>query len=243
MSVRRRDRRIACAAAGSAALVVALAPPLADRADALLSTHMVQHLILQLVAAPLLVAAGPVTAALAALPRPTARRLARGMRHPAVRALGTPLAGVTAFLVVLAVVHVPAVHGAALRDPLAHDAMHAALFWSACWLWAPILRVDPLPHRPGLVGRVVPLLAAMVAMAALGSVLATASTVVYRGYLESTTATAAAADQAVAGGVMAIGGMLAMLPLLVVVAWRALAEEERRAQARSVRPASGKELP
>lgn len=243
--VRRRDRRsalrFACGLGGLAALAIALGPPLDRHADALLSMHMVQHLLLQVVAAPLLVAAAPVRMLLGVLPRRTGRHLARGLQHPVVRILGNPAVGVGVFATTLAVVHLPTVYEAALRHPLVHDAEHAALFWSACWLWAPIVRADPFPYRSGAVGRVAVLLAAMATMSVVGAVLATGSHVIYPSYVGLAGAAAALSDQSLAGGLMWIGGMVVCLPLLLLLAWRALAEEERRAQVRGARSMAGRD--
>jgi cytochrome c oxidase assembly factor CtaG len=65
----------------------------------------------------------------------------------------------------------------------------------------------------------------MAAMGVLGAVLAAAPAPLYRAYPDL-------AAQAEAGGVMWIGGMAVVLPLLLLAAWRALAAEERRQRAR-----------
>ncbi|MGX6449673.1 cytochrome c oxidase assembly protein, partial [Patulibacter sp. S7RM1-6] len=162
-----------------------------------------------------------------------------GLRHPVVRALGHPAAGVAAYALVLGVVHLPAVYDAALRRPLVHDVEHAALFWSAAWLWAPLLRADPLPHAPGAIGRAAALLGAMTAMSVVGVVLATGAGVAYPHYAAVTDPARALHDQGVAGGIMWIGGMVVGLPLLLGIAWRTLAEEERRATVRAARADGG----
>ena len=62
---------------GLAVLAAALQSPLEPIADRLLSAHMVQHLLLILVAAPLLVLGSPVAVLLWALPRRGRRPLTR----------------------------------------------------------------------------------------------------------------------------------------------------------------------
>jgi cytochrome c oxidase assembly factor CtaG len=219
--------------AGLAALALAASPWMDDAADRRLSMHMVQHELLGLVAAPLLVAGAPVRVALRAAPRRTARRMAALLRRPAVRALTHPGAGVAAFVAVLAAVHVPAVYDLSLRSGAVHAAVHAALLWSAVLLWLPLIGADVVPHRPAAAATVAALLGAMAAMAALGAVLAAEPRVVYLPY--ASRAAGALADQRLAGGLMSIGGMLVVLPALVGLAWRALLREERRAVAREAR--------
>ena len=226
--------RSAAGLAGLAVLGVAFASPLDGRADELLSAHMLQHALVTLVAAPLLVAAAPVRLALGALPRDRARSLARALRARWLRVLSHPLTGLAIFVVVLAVVHVPAVYEAALRTPLLHGAEHAALLWSAIALWVPLAGADELPHRAGALTRLAVLVVAMTAMGALGAALAASHGVVYASYVAPTVALGRdpIADQALAGGVMWIGGMLVVLPVLLALAWSALARDERRQRVR-----------
>ena len=68
-------RRTALFLAGLGAIAVALASPVEAGAATRVSVHMVQHLLLALVAAPLLVLARPVTLALQASKPATRRRL------------------------------------------------------------------------------------------------------------------------------------------------------------------------
>src|SRR3954463_16776455 len=71
-------------AAGWLTLAVALLSPLHAWGSALFSVHMVQHELLMLVAAPLIILARPLPAILCALPRGTAHDLARLCRRPAL---------------------------------------------------------------------------------------------------------------------------------------------------------------
>jgi cytochrome c oxidase assembly factor CtaG len=226
--------RTASGLAGLAVLGVAFESGLDERSAQLLSAHMLQHGLIGLVAAPLLVAAAPVRLALGALPRERARSLARLLAHRPLRALAHPVSGLAIFVAVLAVVHVPAVYEAALRQPVLHGAEHAALLWSAIALWAPLAGADALPHRAGPLARVAVLIGAMSAMGALGAALAGAHRVVYSSYAAPAAALGRdpLADQALAGGVMWIGGMIVVLPALLALAWAALAREERRQRAR-----------
>ena len=204
------------------------------QAERLLSVHMAQHMVVQFVAAPLLAAAAPLRLALGALDGSGRRGLARMLHRPAVRALGHPLTGLTIFVATLAVVHLPAIYEAALRYPLVHAAEHAALLWSAIALWVPVIAVDPLPHRAGTLARVGTLLAAMGAMGTLGAVLMTLDRLAYPSYAATTLAAGRdpLRDQALAGGVMWVTGMLVVVPALVALAWRALSLEERAQRAR-----------
>ena len=79
-------RRVVAFAGGMLALFLALVSPLDALGAALFSAHMVQHLLLVLVAAPLLVLGMPQTPLLWALDQPGRRRLGRRWRRsPALR--------------------------------------------------------------------------------------------------------------------------------------------------------------
>jgi putative membrane protein len=142
MSVTRR--RIAFAACAALSIVVALAPPLGTLAHDLLWVHMVQHELLMIVAAPLLVFGSPLLAFLWTL-RPPARRTAmRMLRQPAVVTVWSVVtAPAVVFLLHAAALwawHVPALYGAAIRSAAVHAVEHACFFVSAGLFWWGITR-------------------------------------------------------------------------------------------------------
>ena len=132
-------------AAGWLALVVALVSPLDALSESLFAAHMIQHLLLMTVAAPLLALGGPVVPLAWAWPRPVRQSLARV--HARVHRPMRPLRVLTALPVAfglhslaLWVRHAPVLYEAALRNSTLHAAEHLVLlgtgilFWSAaCW--------------------------------------------------------------------------------------------------------------
>src|SRR5919201_448423 len=112
--------RTAAFAAGLAVLVFALGSGLDAYGDRLLSIHMVQHLVLTLVAPPLLLLGRPLELALRALRGASRERLAR-----AVRMRLSPALTWCPFVVVMAGSHLPPVYDAAVRHPAVHELEHA----------------------------------------------------------------------------------------------------------------------
>jgi cytochrome c oxidase assembly factor CtaG len=159
---RRLDRRgrawprarTACFLAGLVVLVVDLYSGIGTEADARLSVHMIEHMVIWVVVAPLLVAGAPVRLALYSLPRKGRRRLARCLRSPIAAALTSPVGSVSLFSAVLLITHLPGVYGAALGNEYLHAAEHCLYLIAAVLVWAPIIGADPLPHRAGPRGRV-----------------------------------------------------------------------------------------
>jgi putative membrane protein len=201
-------------AAGLAMVAVALEAPLDER----LSGHMAQHLILG-VAAPLCLAAGaPVRLTLGALRDP--RPLARVLRALPV----TPLTGWIAFSAVLLGIHLTGLFELAVRHPLVHGLEHLALLVAGLLFWAPLVAVDPLPHRPGPAARLAWLLAAMPPMGLVGARLLTGG-VAYPSY-------PSLADQRTAAGVMWGAGSLLMAAATVAIVFTAVLREEARQRRR-----------
>jgi cytochrome c oxidase assembly factor CtaG len=117
---------------------------------------------------------------------------------------------VSVFSVVLVATHLPAVYGLALRDETAHVAEHALYLVAALIMWAPLLGVDPLPHRLTARARLACLATCMVPMLAVGAWLGLASGAVYPHYVADL-GPAALHDQRVAATIMWAGGLPAFL--------------------------------
>ena len=240
----RRRRRAQAAALLSGALITctALAPPLDDLADERLSLHMAQHLLLTLLAAPLLCAGAPVALALRHTRGAVRAGLLRALRGRLVRALTHPLAAWSLFVATLLAWHLSPLAGAAVRHPPLHALEHLTLLATACLFWAPVLAADPLPrrHRLGPLGRAGYLLAAMPAMSLVGLVLVSDQTLRIAAYAAPARRLGidALADQHAAGLVMWSGDLLlGLLTLALAISW--LLAEERRALRRERHAAAG----
>lgn len=128
--------------AGVVVVVIALFPVIDPVADHSFPLHMVQHIVLMFVAAPLLALGAPGLPFLLALPTGWRRRVAavRGSR-PArrVRALAAlPALAVTAYSVILVTWHLPAVYTAALESAPVHIAEHVWFLLAGWLLWTPL---------------------------------------------------------------------------------------------------------
>jgi putative membrane protein len=162
-------------------LAVALASPLEVAASSLFAAHMVQHLLLMLVVAPLLVCGRPVVVLSQGLPRRGRRLLYRVRARRAVRAAMDTLFHPAAVWVVGAVVlwawHLPTLYEAALRSEALHAMEHASLVATSALAWAVALgrarRSLAIPAAAGL------LFATALQSGALGAVLALAQRPLY----------------------------------------------------------------
>lgn len=131
---------------GLAVAGLALLSPVATYAEALLSVHMGQHLLLVLVAAPLLVAGRPGPALVAGLPPSVARPVRRVAGSSPVRVLTSPLVAWVVFAATGWAVHFTGLFDLALRHHLVHAAEHALFLGSGLLFWVPVLGGRPLSY-------------------------------------------------------------------------------------------------
>jgi putative membrane protein len=129
----------ACFWTGWCSLVVALVSPLHPLGEVLFSAHMLQHEILMLISAPLLVASRPLVTFLWALPFEWRRTLGRSSKTRAVRSswlwLTAPLTAWWIHAIAIWGWHAPPLMEAALGSDLAHTAQHLSFFLSALLFW------------------------------------------------------------------------------------------------------------
>ena len=213
-------RRPASMVVGFVALALALLSPLDELAERFFVTHMVQHMLLIVIAAPALLLADPFPVVLWALPRrwrlAGRRFITRASTAGRVwRATTATAAAWIVFALTLWVWHVPAAYDAALSRRWLHDVEHLSFFLAALLFWWPV--IHPAPRfRPAAPypARVVYLVLGAFQTAALGLLIALAPTVLYRAYAGPD----ALDDQAWGGVVMwGVGGAVDMLAVLVVV--------------------------
>lgn len=130
-------------AAGWLAVAVALASPLDPLGVHLFSAHMLQHEMLMLVAAPLLVVARPLAAWTWALPARSRATVGGALRARGWRRVWSmvrsPLGAWLLHAAALWVWHAPALFSLALRDPVVHTLQHASFLGTALLFWWAVL--------------------------------------------------------------------------------------------------------
>ena len=224
---------IAAFVAGLVVVAASLLGPLDALAEDSLAWHMVQHLGLVSVAAPLLLLGAPLRLALAVLPPRPATGLARAMNAPLVRVVTHPVLAWTQFALVLYGTHFSPLYEAALEHAPVHAAEHALYLTSAVVFWQPLLAVAPAPHAPPHAARILMLFLALPMSAFLGFAFWVGRTVMYAHYAARANALG---DQMNAGAVMWLAGGA---PLFLAVLWCVAdwgAREHRLAAASDANP-------
>ena len=217
---------------GLAALVLALLSPIEAYEGSLFSVHMVQHMLLQLVAAPLLLAGAPITLALR-VARPSVRRWLLVVLHSrVVRALSFPVVAWVLFAAVNWGWHFSVLYDQALENQALHYLQHATLLGAAFLFWWPVVGADPSPWRLPHPVRLLYLFLALPQNSFLGVALMSAPTVLYPHYVTNPRdwGLSPLDDQALGGVIMWVVGDLAFLAamMIVVVLW--MRHEDRRTQ-------------
>ena len=217
--------RLALYGGGLVAVGLALLSPLDALAEERFSAHMGQHLLLTMVAAPLLALGNPLPLVLWGLAPRARRALAATLRRGAP--LRTALSAVT-FLPVAGVLHVttvwlwhlPVLYDAAVEHEVVHAVEHTMFFVTAVLFWWPI--VQPAPHlrprpHPGL--QILYLLGATAQNTALGMLLTVPERAFYPHYgrLAAALGISAVEDQMLGGGLMWTGGHMYLLPIILIL--------------------------
>ena len=216
-------REAACFTAGWCALALALLSPIDHLGEHLLSMHMVQHELLMVVAAPLLVLSRPLEAFTWGLPAGWREPIASGLRWRPVAAAWKMITTTSgAWLFQAAAVwlwHVPVLFQASLANEAVHTLQHATFLGSALAFWWTVLAPRGATSGAGLVSA----FGTMLHTGALGALLTFAPYPLYPAY-EGSLGLSPLEDQQLAGLVMWVPGGIAYLVAGLALASALLSE-------------------
>ncbi len=181
------------------------------------AAHMAQHLMLQMIWAPLLILSLPSWILHPIVRHEPVARFGRWLSHPARASV--------LFLLTMSVWHIPELYDLALRVHSWHIVEHLVFMITAVIFWRPITSNCPEVPRASLGGRLSMIFLNMFPMKALGLIIATSNSLFYQFYAEQPRlfALTPLGDQRTGGLMMWI---LAGLPLWVALG--ALFAEWRR---------------
>jgi putative membrane protein len=230
--------RTASFIAGLATIVVALDSPIDDLAEELLWVHMIQHILLLVVAPPLLALARPWNRMWHGFPLGFRRRAARAVaQRPrlapvrgAARLLQDPIVAWLAFNLTFIAWHVPAAYDATLRSQFVHALEHASFFGTALLFWTRVIDSPPWRSPLGDLPRAIYLALAALVSWVLAIAFAVSTAPVYAPYADEASrpgGISALADQQVAAGVMWVPGSIPFMIAILFIVYRWL-EPKRR---------------
>jgi putative membrane protein len=216
-------RKVAQFSAGVLTLWIASTWPVHDLAERYLySVHMVQHLLMTLIAAPLLLLGTPAWLA--------RRVLSRGRALPIVRAVARPVPNLIQANLILVLSHWPLVVLGTVEFHALHFLAHAILLTSALIMWMPI--VSPLreiPRLPPLLQMIYLFLQTIIPTVP-ASFLTFGHGLLYPVYgtFPRICGISAITDQQVAGLIMKIGAGSFLWVVITVIFFRWYAREEKQ---------------
>lgn len=221
--------------AGMTAIFIALISPLDALGSALFSAHMAQHLILTLVAAPLLVLGIPMIVVFWGIPKPWRLTIGRWQRHPELRAmmalLRKPVVIWVLYVSVTWLWHLPSLYQASLRSDLIHSGQHISFLGTAMLYWW------TLRHPFGAKGEgygvgILSLFGMVMQASALGALFTFSKSAWYPAYELSVDwwGLTLLQDQQLAGALMWLPGIVVYLSAVAALLVALLQESEHRAK-------------
>jgi putative membrane protein len=147
---RPRGKRVAACAAGLLLLAAALFSPIDTLSNELFYAHAIQHTLLMVVCAPLLILGELPLMVLRALPRGWAHGLGAGMKRSwlgrAWSGLTSPVGAWLLFAIAMWLWHAPRFYQAALRNEGLHAFEHLSLLLTSMLFWWVLLRPSAAQH-------------------------------------------------------------------------------------------------
>ncbi|MFL6239411.1 MAG: cytochrome c oxidase assembly protein [Actinomycetes bacterium] len=216
------SRTIAFVGLGLGSIGVATMSSLGVYDGTLFWMHMVQHMVLQMVAPVFLALGAPVTLALRTLHRRPRQWLLGAIHSWVGRVLAFPPVGMAAFVVAPFALYFTGWYQATLTHTGLHELQHL-LFVAvgAMFMW-PLLGIDPIPNRSPYLLRVLTTFLVLPAHAILGITIMQSKTLIAGSYyvgLGRTWGPSLADDQNIGGGILwASGDLVGLLFLAVLIA-------------------------
>ncbi len=221
-------------------IFLAISSPLDAFANLLLIAHMIQHLLLMMVAPPLLLLSDPFLPILRGLPAGVSKhwvgpflswgtlsRFGRRLTHPVVCCLG--------FVCTTIGWHLPPMYELALRSQTVHTVEHACFIATGVLFWWPVIQPWPSKAQWPRWAMIPYLFLADFQNTALSAYLIFCDRVVYPTYAAAPRLSGMSAleDQAAAGAIMWVPGSIIFLVAVGIVTINVLSSRRR-----AVRPSS-----
>jgi cytochrome c oxidase assembly factor CtaG len=199
---------------------------------ALLSVHMVQHMVLSMVAPIFLALGAPVTLALRTLRGAPRRRLLAVVHSRVAKVLTFPLVAYALFVVNPFVLYFTDLYRLTLQNALAHEWVHVHFVITGCLFFWPLVGLDPLPGRWPYPARGLLMVLSVPFHTVLGLTVMQSATLfggdwypaLNLGWADPWT------DQKIAGGILWAGGEFVSITMLAVLVVQWMRQSEREAR-------------
>ena len=218
--------RPAAFATGIALMLLSLVSPVDTYSDDLFWVHMIQHVLILMLIAPLLLLGAPATLALrAASPRVRRACVVPLLNSRLLQFFLYPPVAVLLLVAAIWIWHIPTLYDAAIDSEPLHFIEHSTFLAGGLLFWWLIIGVDASHVRPGHIARIAILIVAILQNLALGLLLTSVGEAAYDSYAKLETlrdwGPSALADQRIGAGIMWVPGtmMFALAVLVIVYYW------------------------
>jgi cytochrome c oxidase assembly factor CtaG len=222
-------QRTGCFLGGLAAIAIALQSPLEAYDTALFSVHVVQHLTLTMVAAPLLAMGAPITMLLMTVPARSRKRIVKLVHSRPVKVIGHPLIAWVLFTLTLYALYFSPLFDLSLRNRPVHDLVHLHFIAVGLLFWWPVVGLDPTRWRVHHLARVLYVFLMVPFHAFLGVAIMNSGTLLapsLAGFVRSWGPTPLA-DQQAGGAIMwGAGDIISLVSVIAILAAWASYEEK-----------------
>jgi putative copper resistance protein D len=225
-------RTLAFLGGGIGSLFVTMEGPLAQLDTVLLWTHMVQHMVMTMIA-PIFIALGaPITLALRTLPSGGRGLLLSFLQSRFVKVITFPLVAGAIYVLNPWLLYFTNFYELTLTNPVVHYFNHVHFVMvGSIWIFA-LIGIDPMP-RMGYPIRMLAVFVTLPFHAFLGVTVLNENTNIAREYYESIArdwGPTVAADQQLAGGIMWVTGDVVglLLFLVLMIQWSRASDREAR---------------
>ncbi|MGI8648188.1 MAG: cytochrome c oxidase assembly protein [Mycobacteriales bacterium] len=222
---------------GLGTITLATLSGLAAYDDVLFDAHMVQHMLLAMVAPIFLALGAPITLALRTIGRRPRKILLKLLHSRIARVLSFPVVSFALFVATPYALYFSGLYAATLQNRFLHEALHAHFLLVGCLFFWPLIGLDPLPGRLPYPGRALLMFLSMPIHAVLGLTIMQSNTIIAGNYYASLGLSwlHPAERQNIGGGLLWASGDLVSLLMLaaLIVQWirashREGAREDRR---------------
>ncbi|MDI9884902.1 cytochrome c oxidase assembly protein [Streptomyces sp. HNM0645] len=222
---------------GVLSIALVMCTKLNDYGMVMFSVHMVQHMVISMLSPILLLLGAPVTLALRALPpagrgRKGPRELLLALLHSRYMKIVThPAFTIPMFIASLYGLYFTPLFDFLMGSRTGHIAMMVHFLAVGLIFFWPIMGVDPGPHRPGYVMRMLELFAGMPFHAFFGIALMMASEPMVRAYADPPASLGinALSDQNAAGGIAWAFSEIPSVLVLIALVFQWYRSEQRQA--------------
>jgi putative copper resistance protein D len=224
-------RSVAFLAGGIGTIAFAGLSGLGTYDDTVFSVHMVQHMLLAMVAPIFLALGAPITLALRTAPKPIRQLLLRLIHSRFAKLVTFPLVGWSLFVASPFALYFTAWYPATLQNTSLHEMLHLHFVLVGCLFFWPMVGVDPIPGRVSHPFRFLILVSTLPFHAILGLAIYTQTTVIAAAHYNALQLDwlNPASDQKVGGGLLWSSGEIVGLIMLGVVSAQWIKASEREA--------------